>query len=69
MQTLPTPHSKLLIARVRTPLDARLLEDLCRWLEERRETDAEAVRARLRRWVPEYSAPQAPETLATAVRR
>src|SRR5204863_7152689 len=53
-QTLPTPHPKLRIAKVRAPQNGSLLEDLVRWLDERRETDAPSVRARLKRWVPEY---------------
>ena len=55
-ETLPTPHAKLRIARVRAPQDGRLLEELAHWLAEG-PLDAEAVRARLRSWVPEYGAP------------
>src|SRR3982751_1516415 len=54
-QTLPTPHPKLRIAKVRAPQNGALLEDLTRWLAERRDTDAASVRTRLKRWVPEYS--------------
>jgi len=64
-ETLPTPHPKLRIARVRAPQDGRLLEELARWLGEG-PVDAEAVRARLRRWVPEYGAPGASEAVVRA---
>ena len=56
--TLPTPHPKLRIARAR-PVDAGLLDWLSAWLavpEPRTEAD---VKATLRRWVPEYRAPEA----------
>jgi FlaA1/EpsC-like NDP-sugar epimerase len=57
--TLPTPHQKLRIARVRSPQNDRLLEELSEWLSAPGDTGAAAVRARLRRWVPEYVAPSA----------
>jgi FlaA1/EpsC-like NDP-sugar epimerase len=57
--TLPTPHPKLRIARVRSPQNERLLEELSEWLSHPGDTSAPAVRARLRRWVPEYAAPSA----------
>jgi FlaA1/EpsC-like NDP-sugar epimerase len=57
--TLPTPHQKLRIARVRSPQNDRLLEELSGWLSDPGDTGAPAVRARLRRWVPEYGAPSA----------
>ena len=56
--TLPTPHPKLRIARAR-PVEGGLLDWLAAWLaaaEPRTETD---VKATLRRWVPEYHAPDA----------
>jgi FlaA1/EpsC-like NDP-sugar epimerase len=64
-ETLPTPHPKLRIARVRAPQDGRLLEELARWLGEGPQ-EAEPVRARLRRWVPEYGAPQGSEAVVRA---
>jgi FlaA1/EpsC-like NDP-sugar epimerase len=57
--TLPTPHQKLRIARVRSPQNDRLLEELSEWLSAPGDTGAAAVRAQLRRWVPEYAAPSA----------
>jgi FlaA1/EpsC-like NDP-sugar epimerase len=54
--TLPTPHPKLRVAQAR-PLQAGLLEPLSAWLDNPGDTGAEAVRDRLRRWVPEYSTP------------
>jgi FlaA1/EpsC-like NDP-sugar epimerase len=52
--TLPTPHPKLRIARVRAELRPGFLEELLAWLAEPPDTAPEAVRAQLRRWVPEY---------------
>jgi FlaA1/EpsC-like NDP-sugar epimerase len=54
-QTLPTPHPKLRIAQARAPQNGGLLEELVAWLEEPGDSTAPAVRARLRRWVPEYT--------------
>jgi FlaA1/EpsC-like NDP-sugar epimerase len=51
--TLPTPHPKLRIARVRSEAD-RSLQAILDWLAEPGDTGAEAVRAKLREWVPEY---------------
>jgi len=56
-KTLPTPHSKLRVALARAPENGRLLEELVDWLENPGDAAAPAVRSRLRRWVPEYSAP------------
>jgi FlaA1/EpsC-like NDP-sugar epimerase len=56
-QSLPTPHPKLHIAKVRAPQNGALLEELSRWLAEPRDTDAASVRERLQRWVPEYRTP------------
>jgi FlaA1/EpsC-like NDP-sugar epimerase len=53
--TLPTPHPKLRIAQARPPQNGRLLEELAAWLGEPGDAAAPAVRARLRRWVPEYT--------------
>jgi FlaA1/EpsC-like NDP-sugar epimerase len=50
-KTLPTPHPKLRIARVRASDNPRLLEELLGWLAA---GDTADVRARLRAWVPEY---------------
>jgi FlaA1/EpsC-like NDP-sugar epimerase len=53
-KTLPTPHPKLRIARVRMPESADILGECERWMAEPGDTRAEAIRERLRRWVPEY---------------
>jgi FlaA1/EpsC-like NDP-sugar epimerase len=50
--TLPTPHPKLRIARVR-PEGGRSLEELEAWLADP-DPDPDTVRRRLREWVPEY---------------
>src|SRR5204862_3498450 len=51
-KTLPTPHSKLRIARVRASDNAALLDELADWLGR---SDGGDVRDRLRDWVQEYS--------------
>ena len=51
--TLPTPHPKLRVARAGSVADAAWLAELGRWLAAP-EREAEAVRADLLRWVPEY---------------
>ena len=50
--TLPTPHTKLRIARARQ-VDGAWLEQLLKWVSATVMED-DAVRAALRRWVPEY---------------
>jgi FlaA1/EpsC-like NDP-sugar epimerase len=60
-QSLPTPHPKLRIAKVRSPQHAALHDELEQWLVEAPETDAPAVRLRLKRWVPEYAGVEASE--------
>ena len=54
-KTLPTPHPKLRVAQVRAPQGGALLQELIAWLEQPGESGAAAVRAQLRRWIPEYS--------------
>jgi FlaA1/EpsC-like NDP-sugar epimerase len=51
--TLPTPHPKLRIARVRAERGGSLAA-LEGWLAEPGNADTAAVRAKLREWVPEY---------------
>ena len=51
--TLPTPHPKLRIAKVRAPEDGALLEAVLPWLAAA-DPGPDAVRDQLRRWVPEY---------------
>ncbi len=54
-RTLPTPHPKLRVAQASASFDGALLEEVLAWLDSARDPGAEAVRARLRAWVPEYS--------------
>jgi FlaA1/EpsC-like NDP-sugar epimerase len=54
-KTLPTPNPKLRIAQARAPQNGGLLEDVLGWLRDPGEDGAAEVRARLRRWVPEYA--------------
>ena len=53
--TLPTPHPKLRVARARAPEKADFVEELLAWLTGPGDTSAQAVRARLQGWVPEYT--------------
>ena len=55
-RSLPTPHPKLRIARARPPESERLVEDVVSWLarEGDKGDDGDAVRARLKGWIPEY---------------
>ncbi|MFL6565785.1 MAG: polysaccharide biosynthesis protein [Burkholderiales bacterium] len=64
--TLPTPHPKLRIARARAPDEDDIVGKLIAWLQDPGDTHGDAVRERLRRWVPEYTGrPQASRTPAT----
>jgi FlaA1/EpsC-like NDP-sugar epimerase len=54
-RTLPTPHQKLRIARVRPPENGSLLDEVLAWLAEPGDEGAAAVRAKLGGWVPEYT--------------
>jgi FlaA1/EpsC-like NDP-sugar epimerase len=56
-KTLPTPHPKLRVAQARVPQNGKLLDEVLAWLATPGPVDAATVRARLRRWVPEYAAP------------
>jgi FlaA1/EpsC-like NDP-sugar epimerase len=53
-RTLPTPHPRLRIARVLPPQTDALAEEVADWLSGAAEADGEAVRARLKQWIPEY---------------
>jgi len=55
-KTLRTPHPKLRVAQARVP-QAGFLEALLAWLQAPGDVSPEAVRAQLRRWVPEYTPP------------
>ncbi len=61
IQAVPTPHPKLRVAKVRSPESAQLLEGVIAWLSSGEETTDVEVRARLRRWIPEYGAPDPDE--------
>ena len=54
-ETLPTPHPKMRIARVRALQATVQLANILDWLTATTEPDAAAVRQRLRDWVPEYT--------------
>jgi FlaA1/EpsC-like NDP-sugar epimerase len=54
-RTLATPHPKLRIAQVRPPENGQVLEETLAWLAAPGDTDADAVRARLGGWIPEYT--------------
>ena len=58
--TLPTPHPKLRVARARTPENGELPEDVLAWLSAASSAGVspDAVRARLKAWIPEYSPSQ-----------
>lgn len=55
--TLPTPHAKLRIARVR-PIEAATWQAVLDWAAGEAPQADEAVRAQLRRFIPEYQPPQ-----------
>ncbi|MGQ0545792.1 MAG: polysaccharide biosynthesis protein [Betaproteobacteria bacterium] len=67
--TLATPHPKLRVARVRPPDHPRLLDEVLGWLARPGDAGAEAVRARLRDWVPEYGANSADAGTGTSASR
>jgi FlaA1/EpsC-like NDP-sugar epimerase len=68
-KTLPTPHPKLHVAQVRACGDGRLLEEVLGWMARPGDASANAVRSRLRAWVPEYVAsPAAAESDTSASR-
>jgi FlaA1/EpsC-like NDP-sugar epimerase len=68
-KTLPTPHAKLRVAQARPPENSSLLEELFDWLGNPRDVSPAAVRAQLRRWVPEYAAPSAEAVVGLEPRR
>jgi FlaA1/EpsC-like NDP-sugar epimerase len=54
--TLPTPHPKLRVARVRAPEAGRaLIDEVLAWVGARAEAGPLAVRSQLQAWVPEYA--------------
>jgi FlaA1/EpsC-like NDP-sugar epimerase len=55
--TLPTPHPKLYIAKARAPETDTLLESLLAWPALQEGASDDAVRAKLREWIPEYGTP------------
>jgi FlaA1/EpsC-like NDP-sugar epimerase len=68
-KTLPTPHPKLRVAQARAPQNGKLLQELLGWLENPADASPAAVRAQLRRWVPEYAAPSAETVVGLEPRR
>jgi FlaA1/EpsC-like NDP-sugar epimerase len=54
-RTLPTPHPKLRVARAQPGANGLQLDDVLRWIAEARDPGPEAVRERLRAWLPEYA--------------
>jgi FlaA1/EpsC-like NDP-sugar epimerase len=54
--TLPTPHPKLRVAKAGAIAAEKIAEEVLRWLEQPEDVGPVAVRARLRVWIPEYSA-------------
>jgi len=67
--TLPTPHPKLRIAKARTAENSRLLSEVLEWLSWPGDMSPQAVRARLRDWVPEYLPSDGAPALSNAVRQ
>ena len=57
-RTLPTPHPKLRVAQAQPGEVPLPLEDVLRWIAEARDPGPEAVRERLRGWLPEYAPPE-----------
>jgi FlaA1/EpsC-like NDP-sugar epimerase len=55
-KTLPTPHPKLRVAQARVPEHNDLADEVLAWLANPGDCAPGAVRAKLRGWVPEYSA-------------
>jgi len=53
--TVPTPHPKLRVARASGAADGALLDEVLAWIDAARDPGPEAVRERLRGWVPEYN--------------
>jgi FlaA1/EpsC-like NDP-sugar epimerase len=56
-RTQPTPHPKLRIARADAAAEVALVGEVEAWLEAPGGADDAAVRAQLKRWVPEYVLP------------
>jgi FlaA1/EpsC-like NDP-sugar epimerase len=60
--TLPTPHPKLRVARAQPGTGSVPLEEILRWIAEARDPGPDAVRDRLRAWLPEYAPSAEPVT-------
>jgi FlaA1/EpsC-like NDP-sugar epimerase len=54
-RTLPTPHPKLRVARANASANHALLDEVLAWIAAARDPGPEAVRERLRAWLPEYA--------------
>jgi FlaA1/EpsC-like NDP-sugar epimerase len=53
-RTLPTPHPKLRVARASASASHAPLDEVLAWIDATRDPGPEAVRERLRAWLPEY---------------
>ena len=53
--TLATPHPKLRVARANASANGALVDEVLSWIAVARDPGPEAVRERLRAWVPEYA--------------
>jgi FlaA1/EpsC-like NDP-sugar epimerase len=56
-QTLPTPHPKLRVAQAQPGVKRIRLDEVLHWIAEARDPGPDAVRERLRAWLPEYVPP------------
>jgi len=54
-RTMPTPHPKLRVARAQPGAGGLRLDDVLRWIADTRDPEPQAVRERLRTWLPEYT--------------
>ncbi len=54
-RTLPTPHPKLRVAQARVAENGQLADEVLAWLSAPPDAGPDAVRARLRAWIPEYT--------------
>lgn len=52
--TLPTPHPKLRVARANASANGTLVDEVLAWIAAAHDPEPDAVRERLRTWVPEY---------------
>ena len=55
-KTLPTPHPKLRVARVRVSSNGKLIDEIVAWMATPGDHSPQGVRAKLQEWIPEYVA-------------